>query len=83
VLPSPYLTPIIKYPIHITMHPLQPRFEEVVIQVRSLANPTLRIENGTSFSHVINMLDPSPSERERFILPMSTLSPSPDEVPFN
>jgi hypothetical protein len=55
----------------------------VVIPVQSLVNSTLCVESYTSFIHDINMPDPSPSERERFILPSSALPPSLDKVPFD
>jgi hypothetical protein len=57
--------------------------EEVATPVQSLVNPTLPEERDAPFSHVINIPNPSPSERERFILPPNALPPSPDEVPFN
>jgi hypothetical protein len=57
--------------------------EEVATPVQSLVNPTLPEESDAPFSHVINIPNPSPSERERFILPPNALPPSLDEVPFN
>jgi hypothetical protein len=45
----------------LSMHPLQPRIEEVVVPVQSLVNPTLIVEGDASFNHVINIPDPAPS----------------------
>jgi hypothetical protein len=44
------------------MHPLQPRIEEVVVLMQSMGNPTLLVDGDPSFDHVINILDPAPSE---------------------
>jgi hypothetical protein len=41
------------------------------------------MEDDASFNHIISILDPAPSEREIFFLSLSTLSLSPEEVPFN
>jgi hypothetical protein len=65
------------------MHPLQPIIEEVATPVKSLFNPTLLDESDAPFGHVINITNPSPFEKEIFILPLNSLSPSPNEVPFN
>jgi len=83
---SPDLTPFVKGEVSlspITMHPLQPIIEEVATLVQSLVNPTLPEESDAPFSHVINIPNPPPSERERFILPPNALPPSPDKVPFD
>jgi hypothetical protein len=62
---SPDQTPIIEGgvpPIHVVMHPLQPRIEEVVVPVHSLVNPTLLAEGDASFNHVVRIPDPAPFE---------------------
>jgi hypothetical protein len=83
---SPDLTPFVKGEASfapVTMHPLQPIIEEVVAPVQSLVNPNLPKENDAPFTHVINISNPPPFERERFILPPNSLPPSPDEVPLD
>jgi hypothetical protein len=65
------------------MHPLQPIIEEVATLVQSLVNPTLHEESDAPFNHVINIPNPPPFERERFILSPNVLPPSPNKVPFN
>jgi hypothetical protein len=67
----------------VTMHHLQPIIEEMTTPVQYLVNPTLPEENDAPFSHVINISNPPPSKRERFILSQKLLPPSPDEVPFD
>jgi hypothetical protein len=68
--------------IHVITHPIQPGVEEVFIPVQSLVNPTLLLEGDASFNHVIIISDTTHFERERFLLSLSTLPPSPREVPF-
>jgi hypothetical protein len=83
---SPDLTPFVKGEASlapITMHPIQPIIEEVVTPVKSLVNPTLPKESDAPFSHFINIPNPPPSKRERFILYPNALPPSLDEVPFD
>jgi hypothetical protein len=65
------------------MHPLQPIIEELAKPVQSLVNPTLPEENDAPCSHVINISNPHPFERGRFILSQNILPPSPDKVPFD
>jgi hypothetical protein len=65
------------------MHPLQPIIEEVTTPVQYLVKPTLPEESDAPFSHVINIPNPPPSKRERFILPPNALPPSPYETPFD
>jgi len=67
----------------ITMHHLQPIIEEVATPMQSLVNPTLLEESNAPLSHVIKIPNPTPSEREKFILPSNTLPPSPDKVPYD
>jgi hypothetical protein len=65
VLYSPNLTPVIEGDvslIHVVMHPLQPRIEEGVIPLKYLVNPTLLVKGDATFSHVINIPNPTPSE---------------------
>jgi hypothetical protein len=79
------LTPIVEGDVShipVTMHPLQPRIEEVVVLVQYLVNPTLLVESGASFNHVINIHGPSPSERERVFLSPSPLPPGFEEITF-
>jgi hypothetical protein len=56
--------------------------EGVVIQMKSLVNPTLLLEGDASFNHVINISSTAPSEQERVLLSSSTLPPSSGEVTF-
>jgi hypothetical protein len=69
--------------IPVTLHPLQPRIEEVVVPVQSLVNPTLPVESDASFDHVIIIPDPAPSEQERVFLSPSPLPPSFEEITFD
>jgi hypothetical protein len=69
--------------IPIILHPLQPRVEEVVVQVQSLVNPTLLVEGGSSFNHVVSILDPTPYERDRFFLSPIYLPLCLEEIPFD
>jgi hypothetical protein len=66
-----------------SMHPIQSRVEEVVTPVQSLVNPTLLLEGDASFNHVVSIFYTIPSEQERVLLSLSTLPPSPEEVPFD
>jgi hypothetical protein len=70
-------------PAPVTMHPLQPIIEEVTTPVPSMVKPTLLEKSDAPSSHIINIPSPPPSEQERFILPMNTLSLSSDKVPFD
>jgi hypothetical protein len=68
---SPELTPVVEgdmSPIPITVHPLQPRVEEVVVPVPSLVTFDFLMEGDTTFNHVINIPDPAPSKRERIFI---------------
>jgi hypothetical protein len=83
---SPDPTPFVEGEVSlapITMHPLEPIIEEVATPVQYMVNPNLPEENDAPFSHVINISNPPPSERERFILSQNVLPPSPDEVLFD
>ena len=55
----------------------------MVTPVQSLVNPTLLLEGDASFNHVISISDTTPFEQERVLLSLSTLPPSPGEVPFD
>jgi hypothetical protein len=56
--------------------------EEVVIPMEYPVNPTLPLEGDASFNHVIIISSIAPYEQERVLLSLSTLPPSPREVPF-
>jgi hypothetical protein len=70
-------------PIPVVLHPLQTRVEEVVIPVQCMVNPTLCLEDDTSFKHGLNIPNNTPSEHKIFFLSSGYLPPCPEEVPFD
>jgi hypothetical protein len=83
---SPDLTPVVEGDVShitVTMHPLQPIIEEVVVLVQYLVNPTLLVGSDVSFNHVVNIPDPTPSERESVLLSPSPLPLSFEEITFD
>jgi hypothetical protein len=87
LLQSPLeLTPVFEgdaSPIPVDMHLHQPRIEEVVTPVQSLASPNLLMESDASFDHVVIILDPAPSEQERVFLSPSPLPLGFEEINFD